>query len=75
MEYFWYKSTNYRNSCRNIIWTHRFGQRTREDKMNYWVEYWKTISTENKNYYAQSQIIKWEKPDKKDIRKRFSGRN
>ena len=39
--------------------------------MNYWVEYWKTISTENKNYYAQSQIIKWEKPDKKDIRKRF----
>ena len=39
--------------------------------MNIWVEYWRKKTTENKNYHAQSQPIKWEKPDKKDIRKRF----
>tara|TARA_B100001559_G_scaffold266087_1_gene232397 strand:+ start:1226 stop:1432 length:207 start_codon:yes stop_codon:yes gene_type:complete len=39
--------------------------------MNIWIEYWRPKTTENKNYHAQSQPIKWEKPDKKDIRKRF----
>ena len=37
--------------------------------MNIWIEYWRPKTTENKNYHAQSQPIKWEKPDKKDIRK------
>ena len=39
--------------------------------MNIWVEYWKMQTTENKNYHAQSQPIKWEKPEEKDIRRRF----
>ena len=39
--------------------------------MNIWVEYWKMKTTENKNYHAQSQPIKWDSPDKKDIFKRF----
>ena len=39
--------------------------------MNIWIEYWERETTENKNYYAQSQPIKWEIPDKKDIFRRF----
>ena len=39
--------------------------------MNIWVEYWKNKQPENKNYFAQSQSIKWEKPDPKDVQKRF----
>ena len=39
--------------------------------MNIWIEYWERKTTENKNYYAQSQPISWEKPDKKDISRRF----
>tara|TARA_B110000438_G_C15712215_1_gene605838 strand:- start:244 stop:450 length:207 start_codon:yes stop_codon:yes gene_type:complete len=39
--------------------------------MNIWIEYWERKTTENKNYYAQSQPINWEKPDKKDISRRF----
>ena len=39
--------------------------------MNIWIEYWKPKTTENKNYHAQSQPIKWEKPDKEDVLKRF----
>ena len=29
--------------------------------MNIWIEYWERKTTENKNYYAQSQPISWEK--------------
>ena len=39
--------------------------------MNIWVEYWKKKQSENKNYYAQSQPVKWEAPDPKDVKKRF----
>ena len=39
--------------------------------MNIWIEYWERKTTENKNYYAQSQPINWEKPEKENINKRF----
>ena len=39
--------------------------------MNIWVEYWPSKSKENKNYFAQSQLIKWSPPNKEDVRRRF----
>ena len=39
--------------------------------MNIWIEYWERKTTENKNYYAQSQPISWEKPEKENIRESF----